>query len=79
MSVLARSFSPIARIAAGGGPTKTMPACFAGLGEVGILGQEAIARMNAFGAGLAGGRDHALDRKIAFTRLGAADAIGLVA
>ncbi len=36
----------MARIAAGGGPMKMMPGVGAGLGELGVLGKEAVARMD---------------------------------
>ena len=47
----AAALSPIARIAAGGGPTQRMPAASTALGEVGVLGEEAEARMERVGAG----------------------------
>jgi hypothetical protein len=41
----------MARMAEAGGPTKAMPAAAAGVGEVGVLGQEAVARVDRPGAG----------------------------
>ena len=43
----AAALSPIARIAAGGGPTQRMPGGDHGLGEVRVLGEEAEPRMDA--------------------------------
>ena len=45
-SALAASFRPIARIAAAGGPTKTMPFAAQASRELGPLGEEAVARMD---------------------------------
>ena len=51
----------------------------AGLGEVSVLGQKTVARMNAFSTGPLGRRNQMVDRKIACARLGASDQIGLIA
>ena len=40
---------------------KTMPASLAGAGEVGVLGEEAVAGMDRLGAGLLGRLDDLLD------------------
>ncbi len=61
------------------GPDEDDPGQRAGVGEVGILGQEAIAGMNTFRAGFFGGFDQPLDRKVAVTGFGRTDEIGLVA
>ena len=45
------------RIAAGGGPMKTTPALAHAFGEIGVLGQESIAGMQALGADLPRQRD----------------------
>jgi hypothetical protein len=44
----------MARIAEGGGPIQTRPAS-ARLGEVGVLGQEAVAGVDGLGSHLLGG------------------------
>ncbi len=49
-SALAADFEPIARIAAGGGPTKTRPCARAVLGEGGVLRQETVAGVDGLGA-----------------------------
>ena len=46
--------SPIAAIAAGVGPMKTMPASASAVGEAGLLRQKAVAGMHRLGAGRAG-------------------------
>ena len=51
-----RSCRPAARIAAGGGPTQTQPGRGDGLGELGALGQEAVAGVHGVGAGVGRGR-----------------------
>src|SRR5215472_3534219 len=43
------------------------------VGEIRVLGQKTVARMNAFGAGLLCRRDQMVDRKIACARLRASD------
>ena len=53
----AAALSPIARIAAGGGPTQRIPAASDGLGEVGVLGEEPETGVERVGAGGAGRRD----------------------
>ena len=50
MRRLASALSPIAAIAAGGGPMNTRPASSAGLREGGVLAQEAVARVHRVGA-----------------------------
>ena len=48
--------SPIAPMARGFGPMKAMPAAAQRLGEVGVLGEEAVAGMDRVGAGRLGRR-----------------------
>ena len=62
---LARILSPMASIAAAGGPTKTIPACGAGGGERGVLAEEAVAGVDRLRAGRPRRRDHLLDREVA--------------
>ena len=50
----------------------------AGAGEVGVLGQEAVAGVDGLGAGVLGGGDDAGHDEVALVRLGGADAHGLV-
>ena len=58
----------MARIAEGGGPTKTMPACGAGFGECGIFRKEAIAWMDRIGAAVTRGANDASDVEVAVAR-----------
>ena len=46
----------------GDGPMKMMPARGAGIGELGVLGEEAVAGMDRVGAGFAGDADDLGDR-----------------
>jgi hypothetical protein len=62
--------SPIAAIAPGFGPMKTMPASASARGERLALGQEAVAGMHRLGAGLAAGLDDLVDAQIALGRGG---------
>ena len=57
--------SPIASIAFGFGPMKTMPSCFQRRAEGGALGQESVAGMDGFGAGRLAGRDDLFGDEIA--------------
>ena len=50
----------------------------ANFGEVGVFGQETVARMNRLHVADLGGADHAVDLQIAVGGLGRTDAIGLV-
>ena len=68
ISALAAALAPMARIAAGGGPMKTMPAAVAGFGEIRVLGQEAVAGMDRLRAARARRIDDARDRQIALAR-----------
>ena len=69
----------MARIAAGGGPTKTMPARSAGLGEIGVLRKKAVAGVDALRPGSARDLDQLVDVEIALARRRRPDRIGLVA
>ena len=55
----ATALSPIRRIDSGVGPMNVMPALADDLGEVGVLGEEAVAGMDGVGAGDLGGGDDA--------------------
>ena len=55
----------------GGRPDEDEAGLRTSFGKIGVLGQKAIARMNALGAGSSGGLDQPFDREIAFARLGA--------
>ena len=68
----------MARIAEAGGPTKTMPVRGAGVGELGPLRQEAVARMDAGGAGRLRGRDDLADVEVALARRRRPDRMRLV-
>ena len=70
--------SPIARMAAGGGPMKVSPASSAGLGEARVLGEEAVARMHRVGSRGAGGGDELVDDEIALAGRRRADRHRLV-
>ena len=65
MPRLAASFrlaalSPMARMAAGGGPTQRPGPNNTTLGEVGVLGEKAEAGMEGVGVHVSSGRDHGL-------------------
>ena len=68
ISALAAAFEPIARIAEAGGPMNTMPGRLAGLGEFGILRQEAVAGMHRLGAAAARRVEDRRDVQIALPR-----------
>ena len=57
--------SPIASIALGFGPMKTMPCLLQRRAEGGALGEEAVAGMHGFGAGRLAGLDDLLGDEIA--------------
>ena len=57
----------------GGRADPDQPGCLDGFGEIGILGQEAIARMDGIGAGRPGRGKDGLDLEIAFGRRRRAD------
>ena len=56
ISRLASILLPIAAIASGGGPIQVSPASMHGRGEVGVLGQEAVAGVDRVGAGACAAR-----------------------
>ena len=62
----------------GGGPMKTMPASAQARGEVGVLGEEAVAGVDRLGAGLLRRLDDLLDVEVALGRDRRADQEGLV-
>ena len=51
----------MARMAAGGGPTQAMPAASTASAKLGVLGEEAEARMDGVGAAAVAARDDGLD------------------
>ncbi len=69
----------MASIADAGGPMKVMSASSQGAGEIGVLGQEAVAGMDRVGAGLLGRPDDLLDREVALVGRRGADQVSLVA
>ena len=64
----AATLLPRVRMVSGVGPTKTMPAAAARLGEFRILGQESVARMNGVDASLPRYAQDVIDRQIGFDR-----------
>ena len=66
ISLRASTLSPICTIASGGGPINTMPGFADRARKAGVLGKEAVARMNRFGAGGAGGIENASRRSDSF-------------
>ncbi len=68
----------MARIADAGGPTNTSPACHASLGKIAAFRQEAVARVNARGAGILGDFKQPFDVEIAVARFGGTDQVGLI-
>ena len=70
--------SPIAAMALGFGPMKTMPAFCQRAREGLALGQKAVARMHRLGAGRLAGLDDLVDQQIALRRRRRADRHGLV-
>jgi hypothetical protein len=75
---LAASFSPIARIAAAGGPIEDEAGGLDRLGEIGVLGEKAVAGMDRLRAGLARRVEDAVGAQIALGGGGGADAHRLV-
>ena len=65
-------------MAAGGGPIQASPAVRARLRERGVLGQEAVARVDRLGAGRRGRREDRVDPQVALGGRPRADAHGLV-
>ena len=67
-SFLAVILSPIASIALAGGPMNTIPAASQRGGEIGVLGEEPVARVDRLGAGAPGGVEHRGDVEVALPR-----------
>ena len=63
-SCFAAVLSPNASSSSGVGPTNVMPFCLAGAREVGVLGEEAVARVDRVDAVLLGDRDDRLDVEV---------------
>ena len=78
ISSRARVFDPIASIALAGGPMNTTPGLLAGLGEVGVLGEESVSGVDRLGPGLLGRLEDLLDVQVALGRNGRAQQMGLV-
>ena len=74
----AAALSPIRRICCGRGPDEGDLAALADLGELGVLGQEAVARVDGVGAGDLGRGDDARDVQVALARRRRPDADLLV-
>ena len=70
--------SPIASMACGLGPMKTMPASAQARAKLGALGEEAEARMHGLGAGLLAGGDDLLGHQVGLRGRRRADQHGLV-
>ena len=62
----------------GAGADEADVATSANFGEVGVFGEESVARMNGVDVGNFGGADEAVDSEVAFKRGGFADANGFV-
>ena len=73
----ARVFVPIASIAAAGGPMKTMPSASQRAAKAGVLGEEAVARVDRLRARLARDRDDPVDVQVALGRRRAAEQVRL--
>ena len=79
IAALASIFDPIAAIASGGGPIHTRPALIDQGGEVGGLGEEAVAGMDGVGAGAPGGLDEQVVAEVRVGGRGARQSHGRVA
>ena len=77
-SFLDSILSPIAAMALLFGPMKTTPAFASAFGERLAFGQEAVARMHGFGAGVAAGLHDTVDHEIGLRRGRRADMDRLV-
>ena len=75
---LASILSPMMRICSALGPMNLMPCSVEDLGEAGILGEEAVARMDGLGAGDLAGGDDGGNVEIAVARRRRADAHALI-
>ena len=78
MAALAEILSPISRMTSGGGPDEDEAAALHALGEVGIFGQEAVARVDGYGIGDLGGADDGGHVEVALRRGRRPDADGFV-
>ena len=78
MRRLAATLSPIAAIAVGRRADEDEAGSRDGLGEVGVLGEEAVAGVNRLGAGRSGGVEDRGDIEVALGRGRRADAVRLV-
>ena len=58
------TLSPRSRIDCGLGPIQISPASMHGLGEVGVLGEEAVAGVDRVGAGLRGGVEDLVEHEV---------------
>ncbi len=71
-------FEPMRADGGGRGSDEDEAGVFAGRGEIGVLAQESVARMDGFGAVLAGGVQNAVDAQVAFRGGRRADVLGFV-
>jgi hypothetical protein len=60
----ALALSPSARMVSAFGPMKVMPRLVAGIDEIGVLGQQAVARVDRVGTAFLGDADDLVDREI---------------
>jgi hypothetical protein len=60
----AATLLPSVRMTSGLGPMKAMPAAASGLGKVGVLGQEAVARVDRVDLGLFGDADDVVNVEV---------------
>jgi hypothetical protein len=75
----ALALSPSARMVSAFGPMKAMPASRAGIHEIGVFRQQAVARVDRVGAAHLGDADDLVDRQIGRDRAQPlADLVGLV-
>jgi hypothetical protein len=75
---LAFALSPIASIAAAGGPMKTSPASAQARAKSGVFREETVTRMNRVGACEFRGGEKRVDVEVTFLRRGRPDADGFV-
>ena len=74
----ALTLSPRASMADGGGPIQISPASITACGEIGVLGEEAVAGVHGVGAGPAGDVEQLVLRQVGVGRGRAAEGVGLV-
>ena len=72
------TLSPISSIASGGGPMNATPSVGDGPGEVGVLGEEAVAGVHAVGAAASDRVEDRLGVEVALGRGLTAERVGLV-